>query len=82
MVTSWLQHFEEVGLLLVDCRCPSVELRPSVEQLRMTFGAPAAPFYNFFLKSTSIEVCTSTEVHTSVEVFTNPRSRYYTSTEG
>ena len=96
MVTSWLRHFEEVGLPLVDCRCPSVEfypsveLRPSVEWLKMTFGARAAPIYNFFWEGTSTEVYTSTEVNTSVEVFTNPRSRFWyidrglvnTSTEG
>ena len=90
MVTSWLRHFEEVGLLLVDCCCPSVELRPSVEWLKMTFGARAAPIYNFFWEGTSTEVYTSTEVNTSVEVFTNPRSRFWyldrglvnTSTEG
>ena len=90
MVTSLLRHFDEVGLLWADGRYrsvefrPSVELRISVERLKMTLGARTAPIYNFFLKRTSVEV------HTSVEVFTNPRSRFQyldrglinTSTEG
>ena len=50
MVTSLLRHCDEVGLLWVDGRCPSVEfcpsveLRPSVERLKMTFGGPHGPY--------------------------------------
>ena len=54
MVTSLLRHFDEVGLLWADGRYPSVKFRPSVElrisveRLKMTLGARAAPIYNFF----------------------------------
>ena len=57
MVTSLLRHFDEVGLLWADGRYPSVKFRPSVElrisveRLKMTLGACAAPIYNFFFKT-------------------------------
>ena len=83
-VTSLLRHCDEDGLLWGDGRCSSVEFAvprsssvPRSSDWKWQLGPPRPLFIIFFLKRTSVEVCTSVEVHTSVKVFTNPRSRYY-----